>query len=125
MLSSKIKSVDPGSPGQLAGILPGDTLVSINGKDVVDVLDYKFYSYDPRLKVELADANGNRRTLHIRKGEGEDLGLEFETYLMDQARSVRQQLRLLLCGPDAPGAAGYPLFQGRRRPACPFCWATM
>ena len=42
MLSSKIKSVDPGSPGQLAGILPGDTLVSINGKDVVDVLDYKF-----------------------------------------------------------------------------------
>ena len=85
LLSSKIKSVDPGSPGQLAGILPGDTLVSINGKDVVDVLDYKFYSYDPRLKVELADANGNRRTLHIRKGEGQDLGLEFETYLMDHA----------------------------------------
>ena len=113
MLSSKIKSVDPGSPGQLAGILPGDTLVSINGKDVVDVLDYKFYSYDPRLKVELADANGNRRTLHIRKGEGQDLGLEFETYLMDRARSVRQQLHLLLCGPDAPGDAGYPLFQGR------------
>lgn len=85
LLSSKIKSVDPGSPGQLAGILPGDTLVSINGKNVVDVLDYKFYSYDPRLKVELADANGNRRTLHIRKGEGQDLGLEFETYLMDHA----------------------------------------
>ena len=49
------------------------------------MLDYKFYSYDPRLKVELADANGNRRTLHIRKGEGQDLGLEFETYLMDHA----------------------------------------
>ena len=85
LLSSKIKSVDPGSPGQLAGILPGDTLVSINGERVVDVLDYKFYSYDPRLKVELADANGNRRTLHIRKAEGQDLGLEFETYLMDHA----------------------------------------
>ena len=85
LLSSKIKSVDPGSPGQLAGILPGDTLVSINGKHVVDVLDYKFYSYDPRLKVELADANGNHRTLHIRKAEGQDLGLEFETYLMDHA----------------------------------------
>ena len=84
-MSSKIKSVDPGSPGQLAGILPGDTLVSINGERVVDVLDYKFYSYDPRLKVELADANGNRRTLHIRKAEGQDLGLEFETYLMDHA----------------------------------------
>ena len=112
LLSSKIKSVDPGSPGQLAGILPGDTLVSINGKDVVDVLDYKFYSYDPRLKVELADAAGNRRTLRVRKGEGEDLGLEFETYLMDRARSVRQQLRLLLCGPDAAGDAGEPLFQG-------------
>lgn len=48
--------------------------MSLNGKDVVDVLDYKFYSYDPRLKVELADANGNRRTLHIRKGRGRTWG---------------------------------------------------
>ena len=47
LLSSKIKSVDPGSPGQLAGILPGDTLVSINGKHVVDVLDYKFSATTP------------------------------------------------------------------------------
>ena len=31
--------------------------------------------------------DGSRRAVHIRKEEGEDLGLEFETYLMDRARS--------------------------------------
>ena len=86
LLSSKIKSVDPGSPGQLAGILPGDTLVSINGKDVVDVLDYKFYSYDPDLVLTLREGDQERKVF-LDKDVGQDLGLEFETYLMDRARS--------------------------------------
>ena len=40
-------------------------------------------SVDPRSPAH----NGNRRTVRVRKEEGEDLGLEFETYLMDRARS--------------------------------------
>ena len=82
-----IRSVDPRSPAQRAGVRPGETLTHINGHPVADVLDYKFYSYDPRLELRLREKNGSERTLHIRKGEGEDLGLEFETYLMDRARS--------------------------------------
>ncbi len=82
-----IRSVDPRSPAQRAGVRPGETLTHINGHPVADVLDYKFYSYDPRLELKLREKDGSERTLHIRKGEGEDLGLEFETYLMDRARS--------------------------------------
>jgi putative radical SAM enzyme (TIGR03279 family) len=65
----------------------GETLTHINGTPIVDVLDYKFYSYDPRLELTLKGEDGTVRTLRVRKREGEDLGLEFETYLMDRARS--------------------------------------
>jgi len=86
MSMTVIRSVDPGSPAQRAGVQVGETLTHINGHPIVDVLDYKFYSYDPRLELTLKGETGER-TLRLRKREGEDLGLEFETYLMDKARS--------------------------------------
>ena len=42
-MSVKILSVGPESPARHAGILPGETLVSINGNEICDVLDYRFY----------------------------------------------------------------------------------
>lgn len=33
--------------GQRAGVRPGETLTHINGRPIVDVLDYKFFAYDP------------------------------------------------------------------------------
>jgi len=75
------------SPAHRAGVRVGETLTHVNGKPIVDVLDYKFYTYDSRLELTLKDADGGVRTVRVRKMEGEDLGLEFETYLMDRARS--------------------------------------
>ena len=65
----------------------GDTLLAINGKEVVDVLDYKFFGYDPEVSVTVRTPEGLEHTVHVAKAEGEDLGLEFETYLMDKPRS--------------------------------------
>ena len=98
MSMTAVKSVDPGSPAHRAGVRPGETLTHINGHPVVDVLDYKFYSYDPRLELTLKSPEGTVRTLRLRKGEGDDLGLEFETYLMDKARSCAN--RCIFCFVD-------------------------
>ena len=87
MSMTAVKSVDPRSPARRAGVRVGEVLTHINGRPIVDVLDYKFYSYDPRLELTLKGPEGTVRTLRVRKSEGEDLGLEFETYLMDRARS--------------------------------------
>lgn len=85
-MPSVIASVDPGSPAARAGLLPGEALCAIGGKPVHDVLDYKFYSYDARLTLEVEAADGARRTVRVRKMEGEPLGLNFEHYLMDKMK---------------------------------------
>ena len=87
MSMTAICSVDAHSPADRAGVRVGETLTHINGHQIVDVLDYKFYSYDTRLELKLREGDGSTRTLRVIKHEGEDLGLGFETYLMDRARS--------------------------------------
>ena len=66
-MSTKIRSVDSGSPAERAGVRPGETLLEIRGHRVVDVLDYKFYGYDARLTLTLQGEDGQRRTVKLRK----------------------------------------------------------
>lgn len=97
-MAAVIAGVDAGSPAARAGVAPGETLLSVSGRPIRDVLDYRFYTYDARLDVELEAPNGARRFLAIRKAEGEDLGLAFETYLMDAQRPCRN--RCIFCFVD-------------------------
>ena len=46
-MSTIITSVDRHSPAEHAGIHVGEQLLTINGHPIVDVLDYRFYGYDP------------------------------------------------------------------------------
>lgn len=84
-LSSVIKKIDKDSP-LLHKAHIGDKLLSINGNEIIDVLDYKYFSYDTNLKIELESPEGKHRTIKIKKREGGELGIDFETYLMDRAR---------------------------------------
>ena len=103
MSLTKIASVDPHSPARKAGVRPGETLTHINGHPIVDVLDYKFYAYDPKLELTLTEPEGGSRTLRIRKEEGKDLGLNFETYLMDRARSCANKCIFCFVDQMPPG----------------------
>ena len=85
-MSTVITSVDHRSPAQRAGIRPGEKLLTINGHEIVDVLDYRFYGYDAKCRLELLEPNGSVRNVQIKKEEGLDLGLNFDTYLMDEMR---------------------------------------
>ena len=86
-MSTIITAIDRHSPAERAGIRVGEQLLTINGHTIVDVLDYRFYGYDPLSHVELKTPAGDVHTVTIRKAEGQDLGLNFDTYLMDEMRS--------------------------------------
>ena len=70
------------------GVRVGDVLVSINGHAIRDVLDYRFYLAETRLTLIL---QRGEKTLKkkIRKETYDDIGLGFETPLMDKKRSCR------------------------------------
>ena len=78
-----VTAVADGSISARVGILAGDVLQAINGHDINDVLDYRFYLTDTSISILLSRC-GKEFTVRIRKGEYEDIGLEFETPLMDK-----------------------------------------
>ncbi|MGI6264631.1 MAG: DUF512 domain-containing protein [Acutalibacteraceae bacterium] len=85
-----IQTVQPGSPAARKHLRGGMILHAINDHEIMDVLDYRFYMMEPKLTLEIEE-NGARRRIKLRKKEDEELGLEFETYLMDSQRSCRNK----------------------------------
>ncbi len=72
------------------GIRPGDLLVSINSHEINDVLDYRFYSLGDELTLRFACADNNTREIKLKNSpDGRNLGISFETYLMDKHRRCR------------------------------------
>ena len=102
-MSTVITSIDPRSPAERAGVRVGEKLLSIGGHDILDVLDYRFFGYDPDPVLVLESPSGLRRTLRVKKPEGDDLGLNFDTYLMDAPRPCSNHCLFCFVDQMAPG----------------------
>jgi len=83
-----IQSITPNSPAAKRNIAAGDILLSINGHAIADILDYRFYAAEQKLKLVL-ERRGKLRNVTVRKEEYEDLGLEFENGLMDDQHACQ------------------------------------
>ena len=90
-MSVIVKSVAKKSPAYKAGMREGNTLISISGNSIMDVLDYRFYQNDVKLTLEYINSKGKTVTKKVKKKEYDELGLEFETYLMDKKHSCRNK----------------------------------
>ena len=86
----RICSVLRNSRAEKVGISDGDILLSINGNEINDVLDYRFYLADTHVSLELKRGN-DTYSARISKNEYDDIGLEFETPLMDKKHSCRNK----------------------------------
>ena len=98
----KINSVMHGSPCDKHGIQSGDTLARINGHDIKDVLDYMYYAADTDITLEIV-RDDVPLTIHINKDEYDDLGLEFETFLMDKKQSCSNKCVFCFIDQMPPG----------------------
>ena len=90
-MDAVVKCVEPGSAAEEGGILPGDRLLKVNGRKLKDIFDYKFYTAEELVLLELEDADGEQYEVEIEKEQYEDLGIEFENPLLDRDRGCANQ----------------------------------
>ena len=83
-MSVIISEVDAASLCAKKGLHAGDTLISINGHEINDVLDYQFYLQEQKLHLAYLDRHGKAKKVTLKKDAFDDIGLSFETYLMDK-----------------------------------------
>ncbi len=85
-----ITGVEKNSFADKAGIKTGDVLKEVSGNPIKDVLDYRFYITEKKLCVKV-ERDGKDLEFNIKKPQYDDLGLEFETYLMDEKHSCKNK----------------------------------
>lgn len=81
-VSQRISSVFPRSIADKHGIKSGETLISISGTPVLDLVDYQYLTARPVLDLLVEDDAGSRRHVHIHKRIEDSLGLTLESTLM-------------------------------------------
>src|SRR5215510_7517597 len=74
----RVKGVQDGSIAEELGIVPGTELVSVNGRELADFLDWEFLSADDELVIEAKLPDGEQIVYEIERPEGEPMGLELE-----------------------------------------------
>ncbi len=101
--------VEEGSPAQRHGIRAGERLVSINGHPIEDVLDYRFYLTDTRLKLELEGSAGPAYRSSAQKERIRRHRPPVRNVSDGQAALLPEQMRFLLRRSAAQGHARNPL----------------
>lgn len=86
-----VRNVSCGSIADELGIEPGDRLLSIDGHEIEDIFDYQFYVEDEEILLLIEKPDGEQWELEIEKEADEQLGIEFESGLMDEYRSCRNK----------------------------------
>ncbi len=75
----KIIRVKENTLGEMIGLKAGDRLLKINGKRVIDEIDYRFRITDESITLDL-EIDGKMDKVSIDKDYDDDLGVEFEEF---------------------------------------------
>ena len=86
MKKGLISYVEPGSAAYEGGILPGDCLIKVNGHKIRDIFDYRYYTTEENISLELIDAEGEPYIVDIEKDADEDPGIAFAEPMIDADR---------------------------------------
>ena len=86
-----IKEIEPDSVISNFKVEIGDSLLSINNQKIKDIFDYRFFILDENLKLVFMNKYNEEYTIEIVKEYEEDLGLIFDSGLMDDYRSCHNK----------------------------------
>ena len=85
-MNAKIKSILPNSLAEELGIEVGDIILSINGTEVKDIIDFRFLMSDDYVEIEVQKPDGEVWDIEAEKDIEEELGVEFDMAIMDKAK---------------------------------------
>ena len=83
----KILQVEPESIAEDLGLRPGDELLEINGRKILDSIDLRFHETEPRVELKVG-RQGEVTIYEIENDDGDPIGIELE------------EMRVLACGND-------------------------
>jgi putative radical SAM enzyme (TIGR03279 family) len=86
MSAPVVVDLEEGSPADVAGVVIGDTVLSLNGQYPRDVIEWQRLVDEPDLEMEI-DRGGLALTLDIAKRAGEPLGIDVDAALFDRVRT--------------------------------------
>ena len=98
-----ITRVLQGSIAEELQLCKGDKILSINGKEIEDVFDYRFLMNDENILLLVEKEDGELWELEIEKEAWEDIGAEFENGLMDEYRSCSNKCIFCFIDQMPPG----------------------
>lgn len=101
-MAIRVQSVDKGSPAERLGLSAGAMLLSADGNELNDMLDYQFYTTPPAFTLAVS-MEGKLRYLAVQKAEYEPLGCNFATYLIDQKHSCANHCMFCFIDQLPPG----------------------
>jgi len=81
-----IDSVRSGSPASRSGLQPGDTIISINGRRIGDLIDYLFFADGERLEM-IISRKGRKIPIVLEKEDGNDSGIELRHFKIKTCRN--------------------------------------
>lgn len=73
------------------GIRAGDSLLSVNGNEIMDILDYDFHIDCAEAVLAFKTARGRTKHIRIPSPQENGTGLTFDTYLMDKQRHCKNK----------------------------------
>jgi len=73
-----VTEVISGSIAEEVGIEIGDRLTSINGREILDPIDYRYFSTEEQLLMELIKSNGEVWEVDLSKEPDEEIGIDFD-----------------------------------------------
>ncbi len=83
-MPATVSGVVEGSIAEELEIEQGDVLLSVDGAELADLIDYRFYVNSEELTLTIQKKNGEIEEIELEKDYDEDLGIIFESAVFDK-----------------------------------------
>jgi len=81
-----VREVSPDSLGEDIGVVPGDRVLSVNGHELRDEIDFRFYGSEEKIRLKLLKRDGSCEEFELEKDPDDLLGISFADPLFDGTR---------------------------------------